>query len=260
MWKRLKFVRKWRLWALVVVCLVFLLPCAVVADSSEGVVVSATGWIAGAPGGFTITYVSDYEVELSWTMGVDAVNVMVRAAYGREPEDRADGYLVYQGSGTSATDAAIALSTPEIVYYRAWSQNVGGVWSELFSTVDTGGFMSMSFLFLTLVVLGLVLFLAAFRWKDLLLSWSAGLTWLAIGFWWALGGIENFDLSENWMQILVVVPFLLFFVVMLRLMNTEITYEKEGKRWTGYGAPPREKGPSGYEAYRNQLYVRTRRK
>ena len=113
--------------------------------------------------------------------------------------------------------------------------------------------MSISFLFLTLVGLGLVLFLAAFRWKDLLLSWTAGLTWLAIGFWWALGDIENFGLTENWQTILVFIPFLLFFVVMLRLMNTEIVQEADGKRWSTYGQAPKGKAASNYEEYKAEL-------
>ena len=116
----------------------------------------------------------------------------------------------------------------------------------------------MSFLFTIIVVLGLVLFIAAFRWKDMLLSYSAALTWMAIGFWWIIGDITNFGLTDPWVQILVFIPFILAFTVLFRLMNTEIKMESQGKSWTEMGAPPKEQTADRRLEYRKKLRKRLR--
>jgi len=103
----------------------------VLAGTSDEVTVTATGYVCEAPGGLTLTYVSDYEVGISWTKGTDAVNTMVRGAVGRLPESRTNGYLVYYGSGTSTSDTGVSLDeTAAPIYYRAWSQNAAGIWEE----------------------------------------------------------------------------------------------------------------------------------
>lgn len=58
-----------RKWLAVIVCLVLiLLPTSTIrADTSSDVTITATGIVIGAPGGFTVYYISDYEVGLSWT-------------------------------------------------------------------------------------------------------------------------------------------------------------------------------------------------
>ena len=118
--------------------------------------------------------------------------------------------------------------------------------------------MSVSFLFAILVILGLVLFIAAFRWKDMLLSYAAALTWMAIGFWWIIGDITNFGLGDPWVQILVFIPFVLAFTVLLRLMNTEIVNESKGRRWTEFGATPKDDKPDRRTEYRDLLRARIR--
>ena len=107
----------------------------VLADTSAEVTITATGWVCGAPGGFTLTYISDYEVGISWTKGIDAENTMIRAAYGRVPESRTDGYLVYYGPddgiGEIISDTGVNFDEGvSDVYYRAWSQNAAGIWEE----------------------------------------------------------------------------------------------------------------------------------
>lgn len=124
---------KWlRLILLLSLALIFtLIPSVVLADDSEEVTVTVTGYVVGIPGEFTVTYVNDYEVQLSWEKPEDAEKTMVRAAIGRMPESRTDGYLLYYGEGESCIDTATNLdevATP--VYYRAWSQRADGAWEE----------------------------------------------------------------------------------------------------------------------------------
>jgi hypothetical protein len=136
------------------------------ADTSAEVTVTATGWVCGAPGGFTITYISDYEVGLSWAKGAGAVNTMVRAAYGRMPESREDGYLVYYGDREYCSDTAVSLDeTATPVYYRAWSQNIGGAWEEGETTgfIEGIGVTMIAFIVLALGIVGIAM------WKKHLL-------------------------------------------------------------------------------------------
>lgn len=203
----------------------------------------------------TISYVSDYEVYLNWTKGSGVVNTMVRGAYGRSPTDRNDGFQIYYGAATNCTNWVSNIGTLGVIYYRLWTEDALGNWSDYDS--GEGSFMSISFLFISLLILALTLTLASFRWKDLLLSWSAFLVWLAMGFWWILGGLDNFSIEDSWIRILIFVPFLMAFVVMLQLMNFEKKVEEGSTSWTEYGERPR-KFTSNYELYKKELRRRTR--
>lgn len=248
----------WRSCLVALVALLLILVSGLVVDATTAnITVTAQGYIGEAPGGLTVTYISDYELGVSWTKGADADNTMVRVAYGRAVGGRTDGFQVYYGTGSSTTLWISNIGTVGPVYLKAWSQSAGGVWEEI-GTAAEADFMSMSFLFAILIVLGLVLFIAAFRWKDMLLSYSAALTWMAIGFWWLIGDIANFGLEDPWVQILVFIPFILAFTVLLRLMNTEIVNESKGRRWTEWGATPKEDVPSRRDSYRKVLRERRR--
>jgi len=236
MWKVLR-------WVLIIgVCLLSLIPgIQAWADTSEGVVVSATGWIAGIPGGFTLTYVNDYEVLISWTKGQDAVNTMVRAAFGRVPENISDGYQVYYGTGTSVSDTALSLAAPDIVYYRAWSQNANNVWTELFASGDTGGFMSASFLFFGIIILAMFATgYSGFR-KNILLAFIGFGLWFGLFMWLFFSTDAPFDLTENHAKILMWVFLLLSFLPLVLQIDTEIWHEAKGRRWKEFGGNPREK-------------------
>jgi len=245
---------------LILLLLVILAPVGVFADnlvSYANITVTAQGYTGTAPYGLTVTYISDYELEISWNKGYDTNVTMIRAAYGRPLIDRSDGFEVYTGNGTSTI-----LWTPNVglvgpIYLGAWSQSNSGVWEELGDKAE-GNFMSVSFLFVALLILGLTLFIAAFRWKDMLLSYSSALTWMGIGFWWMAGGIDNFGLDQSWVRILVFIPFILSFAVLLRLMNTEIIMESKGKKWSEFGETPKEEAPSRREVYREVLRKRIR--
>lgn len=100
------------------------------AGESEDVSIHARPYIAGAPVGFTLTYITDTNILIEWTKGDGADNTMIRAKFGEYPQDINDGYLVYEGSGETCNDTALNLDeTASNIYYRAWSQS-GGLWAE----------------------------------------------------------------------------------------------------------------------------------
>lgn len=262
MWRRLKNYLGRTVW-LVVLCF-FLLglflfsTSGVLAATSEEVTITASGWVCGAPGDFTLTYVNDYEIGISWVKGEDADKTMVRAAFGRVPENISDGYEVYYGTGNSCTDTALSMATPEIIFYVAWSQNAAGVWAPLFSSGDTGGFMSASYLFLGLILIAAFLTWFASRRPEILVAFAAGLTWLALGFWLLLGDVTNLQLTDPWTQMIAWVFVLMTFVPFLTQMNVEIKHEVSGRRWTEFGTKPSTR-VSNYEKYRTELRSRVRR-
>ena len=120
MWKRL-----------IIIALAIVLPVnvALAADQTD-VVVTATGVVTQPPVGFTVYYISDYEVGILWDKPASANNTMIRTSYNGYPETREDGYLLYYGQGTSYSDNAVDLNeTFSYVYYRAWTEDLDGSWS-----------------------------------------------------------------------------------------------------------------------------------
>lgn len=226
--------------------------------ATADVVITAQGIVVAAPGDFTLTYITDYEVGISWTKPPLAVNTMVRVAYGRQPTSITDGYQVYYGVGTSATDNATSLAAPDITFYAAWSQRADGLWSPLFASGDTGGFMSASFLFIGLIAIACFLTWMASRRPNILVAFASGLTWLAMGFWVLLGDVTNLGLESSWTQILAWVLIIMTFVPFLLQMNVEIHNEAKGQRWTEYGSKPKITNPTSYEAYKAELQRRVR--
>lgn len=150
---------------------ILLIPTSVLADTSADITVTAAGWVCGAPGGFTITYISDYEVGLSWAKGIEAEKTMIRAAYGRTPENRTDGYLVYYGDGVYCSDTAVSLDeTATPIYYRAWSQNANGVWEDegVWGFIEGIGVTMIAFIVLALGIAGIAM------WRKHILLYAAG--------------------------------------------------------------------------------------
>lgn len=172
---------RWLGIALLALALILLPSTAVSAASSAGVMITATGYICEAPGGFTIIYVSDWELGLSWTKGTGANNTMIRGAIGRMPENRTDGYLVYYGDSNYATDWSVNLDTTDAkVHYRAWSQNAAGIWEEG-ETTDWIEGVGMKLIGIIVLCLGLMI--PAFLWRKQGLMVAAGLAWMGLGFW-----------------------------------------------------------------------------
>lgn len=243
------------------VVLLLLTPSSVLADSSEDVTVTATGYICEAPGGFTLTYVTDYEVGISWTKGADAVNTMVRVKYGEYPQTRADGYLVYYGEDTNFSDSSVVLAGAEIPYYRAWGQNAGGVWEES-GTTEGGFFMSASFLFIGLILIAGLLTFFALRVGMLLWRLAAAMAWLGLGIWLLLSDSTNLQMSDTWTQVIGTVFILMTIAVLTLQIRTDIRHERsvrgkqgypgaETESYTTWGPTKRSKKPTAVERQAN---------
>ena len=114
-----------------------LLPVVCKAKSSVGVVITVVGTTGGISN-FTVTYVTDTDMHLSWSFIGDAVNIMIRSKYGSYPANipnstttPSDGNLVYYGSGTSFDDTSMNFDqNPGSLYYSAWAQKADGTWQK----------------------------------------------------------------------------------------------------------------------------------
>ncbi len=159
-----------------------LLPRTAMAATSAQVTVTASGFVCDAPGGLTLTYISDYEVGISWVKGANAAKTMIRAAYGRVPSSRTDGYLVYYDIGTSTSDTGVSLDeTATPVYYRAWSQNAGGGWEDTGASDFIEG---VGVTLLAFVVLCVALSWLGSRSLYYILKFMAGVSWWVFGVFW----------------------------------------------------------------------------
>lgn len=171
--------------------------------------ITVSAWVVGSPSGLTLTYVSDNQIDISWTKGVGAVNTMVRVKYDSVPMDRSDGYQVYYGVGDNVTDSNVDLTSPRVPYYKAWSQNALGAW-ELLGTSAGASFMSLSYMWLGLIILALAASAGAFIWRRTLLCIIAAFVWLALtGF-----AVTNLDMTIV-ANISLPLLFLFCFVTML---------------------------------------------
>ena len=190
----------WRVLIFVAICVALLVPHQVGADTSVEVTVTAAGYICEAPGGFTLTYVNDHEVGISWTKGEGAANTLIRAKYGSYPEDETDGYLVYYGDGEGCSDTAVSLDeTATAVHYRAWSENVDGIFTAEWAEGTMEG-IGMTLIAIVVLVLGLLGFSIYFKNRALMtLAAAAGIALAVFGFskmsasgsdaYWVLGVI-----------------------------------------------------------------------
>jgi hypothetical protein len=204
------------------------------ADTSSGVTVIAYGYICGTPGGFTLTYINDWEVQLNWINGTDSVNTLVRAAYGHAPANISDGYLVYLGPNESCIDSSATLTSSDPVYYAAWSINSVGVYNPLFASGNSEDIMSASFLFIGWIVLSLGLAFLAFKIKLILFRIASALCWLGLGIYLLLGKVTNLSLSDTWTQVLAFVFFIMAIGCLLLQIRSDTEHTKVSKGRPGY--------------------------
>lgn len=148
------------------------------AGSSDSVVVTASGYVEDmAPIDFTVTYISDYEIQLTWVNPPSTNTTEVRAAIGRLPTSRNDGYIVYSGNGTMATDWVNLVTVDDAVYYAAWRMNDAGTWSTTPATGDTRG---VSMTLIGLAAIALVLSTLGYRYRSPMFAVAGGGFWLAL--------------------------------------------------------------------------------
>ncbi len=89
----------------------------------------ATTWIMPslpfAPTIFTITQTGPNSIIITWTLGAEATDTVIRASSDRYPGSLTDGYEVYSGNGTSVTMSGFDFDI-SAHYFSAWGQNAFG--------------------------------------------------------------------------------------------------------------------------------------
>lgn len=156
----------------------------VMAGTSTDVVIWATPSLSTGIIGFTVTYISETQLDLTWGFGAGVDNIMIRAKYGAYPDDipdedtaPTDGYLVYYGSGVSVSDTSMDFDTNlGTLYYKAWAQKVDGHW---YVTTSTGSKESEVVILILLFGFGLAISGWAIARKDTVIAVIASAVWLA---------------------------------------------------------------------------------
>lgn len=215
---------------------------------------------------FTITYVSDTELKLDWSIVAPASNIMIRAKYSEYPDDipnedtaPSDGYLVYYGNALTITDTSMNFNeTPGGLYYRAWGQRADGKWIviPLQGWEESARMVTLtaSILFLGMACLFSILGHLKREWWF---STIGILLWLVVGFWWVAEGVDTlYNMSGGYTDIIYWTPFFLSGLVACDIINywnqIELKREHMGVSWTSFGTPPKE-GVSSYEAYKREM-------
>ena len=183
---------RWHVPLLIALLAVFVPATHVAANTAyANITITVAGWACDYPGAFTVTYISDTEVELSWVAGLAANNTMVRAAYGRIPASRTDGYLVYYGDNTTAIDTALNLDdTASTVYYRAWSESATGIWEDIGAT----GFLEgPAMKLIAFILLCIALMVWSWHTKKASLMFMSILCWLGFSAYLYSIGTASFD-------------------------------------------------------------------
>lgn len=216
MWKLLLWI------CIVIVILVGLPALPVFAASSADISITATGLLVApdAPADFTVFYINDYIVGISWTKPEGVVNTMIRAKYGSAPLSRNDGYLVYYGEGNTTNDTAVSLDEVATqVYYRAWTENATGGWSTQYGEGQMEG-IGVTLLALILGVVGLSAIAA--KSSYFLISVLAGIFWWGIGVFWQVNPPSNITAGSS-AHVIVLAA---FFIIGVAFMFMPFWYPK----------------------------------
>jgi len=173
-----------RVLAVIAILAISIMPIAVFAGSSVTVIITATPMFTGGITSFTITYISDTQLDLDWTVDITVDLVMIRAKYGEYPADipdedttPSDGYLVYYGNGLAVSDTSMDFDTNlGILYYKAWAQKPTGKW---YVNTSTGLEESRVVTLILLFGFGLAISAFAIAKKNTVIAIIASAIWLA---------------------------------------------------------------------------------
>lgn len=179
---------KWPVIILGMAC-VGLLPMVASAATEQDVTVTATPAYGILT--FSIDYISDTQMDLSWTTTGDVVNVMVRAKYGEDLDEipnedttPSDGYLVYEGDGSSVSDTSLDFDqNPGPLYYKIWGQKVDDKWyTGSMSDWEESAVMTL----LGMLAFAGILSFLAFRSSFRPMRFVAGFAWVAVLVFWIM--------------------------------------------------------------------------
>jgi hypothetical protein len=205
----------------IVLILICLIPIGDAhAATSQDISIIAYGYIIEPPGGFTYTYISDYELGLSWTPGNGSINTMVRVGYGSFPANQSDGFLVYYGDNTSCIDTNYNMFWDQIPFYVAWSEDQFGEFS-LISASQEVNIMTQSAIFFGILALASVATFFSFKSPIILFRIGA-----AVGFVTLLLFVVTSDramtITNPWVVSLFLTIFCMVIAILMMYMGREI--------------------------------------
>ena len=256
--------------------MIHLIPVVVMADTSVSVTVTAVPIVSGGISNFTIVYVSDTQLDLSWTLYGSAVNIMIRGKYGDYPDDipnintaPSDGYLVYYGSGNSVSDTSMDFDQSlGILYYRAWAQKGDGTWV----LAPSEGWKESEVLTLLLLFgFGLILSYVAIRTKEqvtaLVLAFVASAIWLTCIIYTRANPIGNMttgDNADNAILVALIALMVLVPVITWRVKRSENERTSREDTYKRAALPKdfvikRESASESYDEYYDRLSRLTKR-
>lgn len=174
-WKRITII------SLVMLLATLATPLMATGEDSATITVTAVPEVSGGIENFLITYVSENQLDLSWTLTGDAANIMIRAKYGEYPDDIPnpttepdDGFLLYYGSGSETS--YYFDETLSDLYIKAWAQKNDDSW---YMDTETGTRLS-GMLLIVIVALALGFTISGYALKRGVLAWSASGSWLLV--------------------------------------------------------------------------------
>jgi hypothetical protein len=161
-----------------------------------------------APTQLTVTYITDSDVRVTWTIGNMAVNTEIVANYNHYPTSRTDGYVLYDSTGTYVDDLSVNLNEYWGTYYvSGWSQDVDGYWTTDYSSakyeVDMTALvaeMQQWLLFALLVALNALVFWKVDKHKffwviGAIIDITSGLLFAATAVQWTMTWVLGFMIA-----------------------------------------------------------------
>ena len=189
---------------LLIVGMYLFIPITAFASDTQLVVITASPFLGNGTCvyDFTVVVISDYEIQLDWIPG-NGTGTYIVGAYGRWPVDATDGFVVYNGSGNHTShwlDVDIRILSDLGLYYKAYNDLGGGVYSPCFASGSVTGGTGMTVLSTGVTLIGTIIlaFLAlgcmvsGYHFKNSLFMWGATIFWIAvIGFSYAQSSVTG---------------------------------------------------------------------
>ena len=203
-----------------------------------------TNFVATEMGVNTTTGINT--IEVTWTMGYLADNTTVRVSGEMHPASMTDGYLAYNGTGTSfnMTGMSLGEDTPTFFYFSAWSENGLG-YSVNYATTQIGGVIVRLILF---GILGLGMTFGFFWKKSAFFAYGAAGAWALLGFQAfqqsasaSPAQITDTYMALFWLCMAFVIGCALLPAVMREKRSPDDIYPEEVDEVTGEPIPKEEK-------------------
>lgn len=171
--------------AVIAMLAISLIPIVILADSSVDVIITATPMFTAGITSFTVTYITDIQMDLDWTVDGTVDLVMIRSSYVDYPADipdedttPSDGNLVYYGDLLHFSDTSMDFDENlGTIYYKAWAQKADGHW---YVATSTGSKESEVVTLILLFGFGLVISGYAINKHKTEIAIIASAIWLAV--------------------------------------------------------------------------------